>query len=86
MTYFDRHVFQHFNLSYLKNFKRSFLVALFKSLDLFLLFLFVLITFEPILDDFLRIWTNPEIQDSGPRWPPFRNDYAIFTSYEVITS
>ena len=27
-----------------------------------MVFLFVLITFEPILDGFLRIWTNPEIQ------------------------
>ena len=35
---------------------------------------------------FLRFWTNPEIQDGGPRWPPFRNDYAIITSCGVITS
>ena len=32
-----------------------------------MVFLFVLITFEPILDDFLKIWINPEIQDDGPR-------------------
>ena len=38
-----------------------------------MVFLFVLITFDPILDDFLRFWINPEIQDGGPRWPPFRN-------------
>ena len=34
-----------------------------------MVFLFVLITFEPILDGFWRIWTNQEIQDGGPRWP-----------------
>ena len=46
--------------------------------------LFVFITFDSILGDFLRFWTNPEIQDGGPRWPPFRNDYAIITSCDVI--
>ena len=46
--------------------------------------LFVLITFDSVLSDFLRFWTNKEIQDGGPRWPPFRNDYAIITSYDVI--
>ena len=30
--------------------------------------------------------TNPEIQDGGPRWPPFGNGYAIITSCDVITS
>ena len=45
-----------------------------------MVFLFVLIAFDPILDDFFRIWTNSEIQDGGPRWPPFRNDYTIITS------
>ena len=49
-----------------------------------MMFLFVLITFDSILGDFLRFWTNPEIQDGGPRWPPFRNDYAIITSCDVI--
>ena len=42
-----------------------------------MVFLFVLITFEPILDDFLRFWKNPEIQDGGPRWLPFRSDYVL---------
>ena len=51
-----------------------------------MVFLFVLITLEPILDGFLRIWANPEIQDGGQRWPLFRNDYAIMTSCYVITS
>ena len=37
---------------------------------------FVVITFEPILGDFLRFWTNPEIQD----------DFAIIASCDVITS
>ena len=35
-------------------------------------FLFVFITFDSILGGFLRAWTNPEIEDGGPRWPPFR--------------
>ena len=51
-----------------------------------MVFLFVLITFEPILEVFLRFWTNPEIQDGGPRWPPFKNDYPIITSCDVISS
>ena len=69
--YFDRHVFQNFEFSYLIH---------------FMVFLLVLIIFEPILDGFLRIWRNPEIQDGGPRWPPFGNDCAIVTSCDVITS
>ena len=32
-----------------------------------MMFLFVLITFDSILRDLLRFWTNPEIQDGGPR-------------------
>ena len=59
---------------------KKFLVAFFKSLDHFVVSLFLLITFDPILDDFVRFQTNSEIQDGGPRWPPFRNDYAIMTS------
>ena len=51
-----------------------------------MVFLFVLITFESILDGFLRFWTSPEIRDGGPRLPPFRNDYTITTSCDVITS
>ena len=51
-----------------------------------MMFLFVLITFDTTLGDFLRFSTNPEIQDGGPRWLPFRNDYAIITSCDVITS
>ena len=49
-----------------------------------MMFLFVLITFDSILGDFLRFWTNLEIQVGGPRWPPFRNDYAIITSCDAI--
>ena len=66
--------------------KQRFSLAFFESLDQFMMFLFVLITFEPILDGFLRFWTNPEIQDRGPRWPPLRNGYDIITSSDVITS
>ena len=28
-----------------------------------MMFVFVVITFDSILGDFLRFWTNPEIQD-----------------------
>ena len=82
--YFERHVFQNFNSCIKK--EKSFLVAVFKSLDHFMVFLFVLITLEPILDGFLRIWANPEIQDGGPRWPTFRNDFTVMTSFDVPTS
>ena len=51
-----------------------------------MMFLFSLITFEPILGGFLRFWTNPEIQDGGPGWLPFRSGYAIITSCDVLTS
>ena len=79
-------MFFKISISLIKKFLKSFLVAVFKSLDRFMVFLFVLITFELILDGFWRIWNNPEIQDGGLRWPPFRNDYAIITSCDVITS
>ena len=46
--YFDKHVFQNFDLPYCK-LNKTFLVA-FNSLDRFMVMLFVLITFEPILD------------------------------------
>ena len=79
-------MFSKFQFLLLQKIKTSFLVAIFKSLDRFMVFLFVLITFEPILDGFWRIWTNPETQDGGPRWPPFRTDYPIITSCDVIAS
>ena len=69
--HFYRHVFQNFSFSYLKVKIKGFLQHFFKYLDVFMMFLFVLITFEPILGVFLRIWANSEIQDGGPRWPPF---------------
>ena len=81
--HFDRHVCLKISISLISKVKKSFLVAFFKSL---LVLLFVLITFDPILGDFLRFWTNPVIQDGEPRWPPFRIDYAIITSCDVITS
>ena len=65
---------------------KNFLEKFFKSLDHFVVFLFVLITFDLILDEFRGFWSNPKIQDGGPRWPPFRNDYPIITSCDVITS
>ena len=83
--YFDRHVFQNFNLSYF-TIKQKLSCSIFKYLDRFMVFLFVLITFEPVLDGFLRFSTNPEIQDGGPRWAPLRNDFAIITTCDVITS
>ena len=81
--YFDKHVFQNFDFTYFK-IKQKLSSSIF-FLDRFMVFLFVLITFEPILDGFLRVWKNPEIQDGGPRWPPFRYDYVIVTSCDVIS-
>ena len=72
--------FSKFQFLLLKKVKKK----AFLCLDLFIV-LFALITSEPILDGFLRIWTNPEIQDGGPGWPPFRNDYTIIASCDVIT-
>ena len=67
--------------------KKKLSLAYFKPSDHnFMMFLFLFITFDPILDDFLRFWTNLEIQDGGSRWPKIRNDYAIITSRDVITS
>ena len=76
-------MFFKISIPVIKKIKKSILAAFFKSLDRFMVFLFVFITFEPNLDGFRMIWTNPEIQDGGPRWPPFRNDYAIITSRDV---
>ena len=58
--------------------------SIFKSLDHFMVFLFILFAFEPSLDGCFRFWTNPEIQDGGPEWPSFTNDYAIISSCDVI--
>ena len=49
--HFDKHVFP---ISPILKLNKSFLVAFFKSLDHFMVFLFVLITFDPSMDDFLR--------------------------------
>ena len=51
-----------------------------------MVFLFVLITFEPISVGFLRLWTNTEIQDGGPRRPPFKSGYAIITLCVIIAA
>ena len=85
-TIFWQVCFSKFQIFWVKKIITSFFVAIFESLERFIVFLFVLNTFEPILDVFWRIWTNPEIQDGGPRWPPFRTDYAIITSCDVIAS
>ena len=43
-----------------------------------MVFSFVFITFEPISVGFFEVLEkNPEIQDGGSRWPPFRNDYQL---------
>ena len=34
----------------------------------------------------MGFWRNLEIQDGGPRWPPLKNDDAIPTSCDVISS
>ena len=73
-------IFFKISISLILRLDKSFLV------DHFVVFLFVLITFDLILDDFFGFWTNPEIQDGGPRWPPFRNSYIIITSCDIITS
>ena len=80
----------------------SFLVVFFKCLDHFMVFLFVLITFESILDVFVlfclllllllllllcfEALEKSRNPDGGRRWPPFRYDDAIITSCDVITS
>ena len=51
-------VFFKVSISLIKKNEKSSLLAFFNSLDYFMVFLFALITFEPILDGFLRIWTN----------------------------
>ena len=58
--YFDKHVFQNFDFTYFKIKQKLSSSIFLKSLDRFMLFLFVLITFEPILDGFLRFWRNPK--------------------------
>ena len=47
--YFDRHVFAKFQFLLFKKLSKGFLVTFFESFDHLMLFLFVLITFEPIL-------------------------------------
>ena len=44
-----------------------------------MVFLFALITFDPILDDIFRFWTNSGIQDGGQRWTPFRKITQILS-------
>ena len=78
-------MFFKISISLITKFKTKLSCNILKCLDHFMGFLLVLITLEPILDGFLRIWANPEIPDGGPRWPPFRNYYAIMTSCDVIT-
>ena len=44
-----------------------------------MVFLFVLkITYEPILDCFLRFWKNPEMQDGRPISPPIRRNVMMY--------
>ena len=49
-----------------------------------MMFSFVLFSFDPILNGFLRFWKNPEIQDGVPRWPPFTYYDVMITSCDVI--
>ena len=79
-------MFSKISIPRIKKSQKKLSCSIFLSLDCFMVFLFVLITFKPNLDGFWRIWTNPEIQDGGPRWPPFRNDYTIITSCDVTAS
>ena len=73
---------QNFNFSYLKIKQKLSCSIFLKSLDQFMVFLFVLITVDPILDNFFEVLDK----SSNPPWPPFRNDYSIIKSYDVITS
>ena len=56
--YFERHVFV-ISISFSLKIKQKLSCSIFKSLHNFMVFLFVLVTFEPILDGFWRFWTNP---------------------------
>ena len=68
-------MFFKISISLIKKSQKNFLVAFLKSLDHFMVFLFVLIVLEPILDSFLGFeQIQTEIQDGGPSWPLFRND------------
>ena len=77
--YFNRRIFQNCNFPYFK-IKQQLSCSVFQSLDHFMVFFFVSITFDSILDDFLRFRTDPEMLDGGPRWSPFKNDCAVITS------
>ena len=85
-TIFWQACFPKFQFLLFKKLNKSFLIAFFKVLNHLMVFLFVLITFDPILDGFLGIWTNPEIQHALKIWPPFRKDYAFMTLCDIITS
>ena len=81
--YFDRHVFRNFDfLTFLTRifpvfFNFHFLRSFYR---LFNGFCWFLINF----DGFGGFWRELEIQDSGPRWPPLKNDNVIPTSCDVI--
>ena len=54
-AYFYRYVFFKVSISLILKLNISFLAAFFKSLDYFLVFLFGLVTFDRILDDFFEL-------------------------------
>ena len=70
-----------FSVQNLSCFKIPISCSIFMYLDNFIVFLFVLITSEMILDHFFEVLDKSRIQDDAPRWPPFRN----VTSCDVIT-
>ena len=76
-------MFFKISISLILKLNKSFRVAFLK---VFRTFYGVLIAFEAILVGLVRFWKNPEIQDGGPRWPPFKNDYVIVASCDVIRS
>ena len=78
--------FSRFRFSCL--FNQSFLVffVIFWFLDHFSVYLMVLISFWSKLTDFVRFWSNLEIQDGRPRRLPLKDDDVFSMSYDVTKS
>ena len=49
-------------------------------------FVLIYVTFEHILDGFLRFAKLRKLDDGGPRWPPFIHHDAIIVSCDIIPS
>ena len=66
MATFFEGMFFKISISFSLKIKQKLSCSIFKSLDHSMMFLVVLITFEPILVGFLRFSTNTEMIDDGP--------------------